>query len=318
MISRQVIWRYFGRGAVVSALCVLGQSCNLPANEGGSALLSNLVGPAGTAAKVALQMNSELRGLGIDGTSVLLKAKSTPSAYHVAVPEHSRKRVILLSREDEKRIGEAVIADMKAQGAFYSDATQEKRVRAIAQRVNAVLPEPFPLNIYLEKDEQVNASCLLDGSVFVTSGMLKTITDDQQLAAVLAHEYGHAAARHGSENVTKMLMQSAGSTFVSEALSASSNSSAGKAGTLIKAGYGLGSKYGVLLPYSRTMEHEADRLGALYMARAGYDPNAMVKVFELFQKMSPDSGIFSEFLSTHPMNQKRIDNVKLVITNEIR
>jgi len=317
MISGLVHWRRFGRIAVVGALCVLGQSCNLPMTEGGSTLLSNLVGQAGTAAKVALRMNAELNGLGIDGTSVLLKAKSTPAAFHVVVPEHSRKRVILLSREDEKRIGEAVIADMKAQGAFYSDATQEKRVRAIAQRVNAVLPEPFPLNIYLEKDEQVNASCLLDGSVFVTSGMLKTITDDQQLAAVLAHEYGHAAARHGSENVTKMLMQSAGSTLVSEALAASSGGG-GQAGTLLKAGYGLGSKYGVLLPYSRTMEFEADRLGALYMARAGYDPNAMVKVFELFQKMSPDSGIFSEFLSTHPMNQKRIDNVKLVIANEIR
>ena len=69
-------------------------------------------------------MNAELNGLGIDGTSVLLKAKSTPAAFHVVVPEHSRKRVILLSREDEKRIGEAVIADMN-QGAFYSDATQE-------------------------------------------------------------------------------------------------------------------------------------------------------------------------------------------------
>ena len=312
-----MIWQYFGRVAVIGAVCALGQSCTAPTTEGGNALLSHLVGQAGTAAKVALRMNLELRGLGIDGTSVLLKAKSTPSAFHVVVPEHNRKRVILLSREDEKRIGEAVIADMKAQGAFYSDATQEKRVRAIAQRVNSVLPEPFPLNIYLEKDEQVNASCLLDGSVFVTSGLLQTITDDQQLAAVLAHEYGHAAARHGSENVTKMLMQSAGSMYLSEALAASSGS-VGQAGTLLKAGYGLGSKYGVLLPYSRTMEFEADRLGALYMARAGYDPNAMVKVFELFQKMSPDSGIFSEFLSTHPMNQKRIDNVKLVIATEIR
>ncbi len=317
MISGLVHWRRFGRIAVVGALCVLGQSCTAPTTEGGNALLSHLVGQAGTAAKVALRMNLELRGLGIDGTSVLLKAKSTPSAFHVVVPEHSRKRVILLSREDEKRIGEAVIADMKAQGAFYSDAKQEKRVRTIAQRVNSVLPEPFPLNIYLERDEQVNASCLLDGSVFVTSGLLQTITDDQQLAAVLAHEYGHAAARHGSENVTKMLMQSAGSMYLAEALAASSGG-VGQAGTLLKAGYGLGSKYGVLLPYSRTMEHEADRLGALYMARAGYDPNAMVKVFELFQKMSPDSGIFSEFLSTHPMNQKRIDNVKLVIATEIR
>lgn len=317
MISGLVHWRRFGRVAVIGAVCALGQSCNTPMTEGGGALLSQVLGQSGsTAVKVALQMNSELNGLGIDGTSVLLKAKSTPAAFRVAVPEHSRKRVILLGREDEKRIGEAVIADMKTQGAFYSDATQEKRVRTIAQRVNAVLPEPFPLNIYLEKDEQVNASCLLDGSVFVTSGLLKTLTDDQQLAAVLAHEYGHAAARHGSENVTKMLMQSAGSVVVSEALATSGG--VGQAGTLLKAGYGLGSKYGVLLPYSRTMEFEADRLGALYMARAGYDPNAMVKVFELFQKMSPDSGIFSEFLSTHPMNQKRIDNVKLVIANEIR
>jgi len=317
MISRFVIWRCLSRAAVVGALCVVGQSCNLSSNEGGNALLGHLIGQAGTAAKVALRMNLELKSLGIDGTAVLLKAKSTPSAFHVVVPEHSRKRLILLGREDEKRIGEAVIADMKAQGAFYSDAKQEKRVREIAQRINAVLPEPFPLNIYLERDEQVNASCLLDGSVFVTSGLLNTLTDDQQLAAVLAHEYGHAAARHGSENVTKMLMQAAGSTLVSESLAASRDGG-GNAGVLLKAGYGLGSKYGVLLPYSRTMEHEADRLGALYMARAGYDPNAMVKVFELFQKMSPDSGIFSEFLSTHPMNQKRIDNVKLVIANEIR
>lgn len=302
---------------LAGVLGLLAVSCQGIFSDGGLTV-GSFASHVGMAAQVAMNMKGELNGLGIDTSTIMSRATTNPTALRVVVPEHSRKRLIVLSREDEKRIGEAVIAEMKAKNAFYTDAKQEKRVRAIAERVNAQLPEPLPLNLYLERDEQVNASCLLDGSVFVTSGLLKTITDDQQLAAVIAHEYGHAAARHGSENVTKMIMQEAGGMYMSEALSKATAAGSGQAGALLKAGYGLGSKYAVLLPYSRTMEHEADRLGALYMARAGYDPNAMVKVFELFQKMSPDSGIFSEFLSTHPMNQKRIDNVKLVIANEIR
>lgn len=315
MKSRMVNWRHFVRIVVIAAICVVGQSCT---TEVGNILMASFAEKAGTPGRVALQINNELQQLGIDGLALLLKVQASPSAFYVSVPEHdSRKRIILLDREDEKRIGDAVIAEMKTQGAFYNDAKQEKRVRKIAQRINKVLPEPLPLNIYLQKDEQVNAACLLDGSVFVTSGLLKAISDDHQLAAVLAHEYGHAMARHGSENVTKMLMQSAGESLLAQTLAARSDGG-GKAGVLIMASYGLGSKYGVLLPYSRTMEHEADRLGTLYMSRAGYDPNAMIKVFEMFQKISPDAGVFSEFLSTHPMNQKRIDNVRMVIANEIR
>ncbi|NMA45252.1 MAG: M48 family metallopeptidase [Lentisphaerae bacterium] len=316
MKNHMVIWRHFARVAVIAAICAVGQSCT---TEVGHILMAGFAEQAGTPGRVALQISNELQQLGIDGFALLLKVQATPSAFYVSVPEHEqgRKRIILLDREDERRIGDAVIAEMKTHGAFYNDAKQEKRVRKIAQRINKVLPEPLPLNIYLQKDEQVNAACLLDGSVFVTSGLLKAITDDQQLAAVLAHEYGHAVARHGSENVTKMLMQSAGETVIAETLAARSDGG-GKAGVLIMASYGLGSKYGVLLPYSRTMEYEADRLGTLYMARAGYDPNAMIKVFEMFQKMSPGDNVFSEFLSTHPMNQKRIDNVRLVIANEIR
>lgn len=265
------------------------------------------------ATKIALQLNSELGELGINGTDIIAEAGKNPAQFRVVVPEHPRKRFIVFSHEHERIIADAFLAEMKKQGKLYTNAADEARVRSIAEKIAAVLPEKTPVKVYLLKDEAVNAFCLIDGSVLVNSGLLKTLQDDNQLAAVIAHEYGHAAARHGAENLTKLMMKSAGVVYISEVAEKNEQDGKKTKGFLIKLGYGLGSEIGVLLPYHRTMEHEADKLGVLFMFKAGFDPHAMVDLLETFEKFSPDQDSLWNLLSTHPVNKKRIDHVKAVL-----
>lgn len=283
------------------------------AEPGKSSWLDRTKQGAALATKIALQLKSELEELGINSADIIAEAKKNPAQFRVAVPEHHRKRFIVFSREHERIIADAFLEEMKKQGKLYTNAADEARVRSIAEKITTVLPEKIPVKIYLVKDETVNAFCLIDGSVFVHSGLLRTLKDDNQLAAVIAHEYGHAAARHGAENLTKLMMKSAGAVYMSEV--AKKNEQAGKKtkGFLIKLGYGLGSEIGVFLPYQRTMEYEADKLGVLFMSKAGFDPHAMVDLFETFEKLSPDQDSPWNLLSTHPVHKKRIDHVKTVL-----
>jgi predicted Zn-dependent protease len=127
--------------------------------------------------------------------------------------------------------------------------------------------------------------------------------DEAGLATVIGHEVAHAVARHGAERMSHgMLVQLGGA-----GLSAALGSNAGASGDLIMQAYGLGSQLGVMLPYSRTQELEADELGLLYMARAGYDPRQAIGFWKRFAAYNAKrGGAPPEFLSTHPLDQRRI------------
>ncbi len=157
----------------------------------------------------------------------------------------------------------------------------------------------------LVESKEVNAWAMPGGKVVVYTGLLELAGTEDQLAAVMGHEIAHAVARHGNERMSQGLLTTMGGIALSQAV----RDRPAQTRELLLTSYGIGSTVGILLPYSRTQENEADRLGLIFMAMAGYDPNAAVTFWE---KMAAQKGGASvpEFLSTHPADQTRIQNIR--------
>ncbi len=157
----------------------------------------------------------------------------------------------------------------------------------------------------LIESPEVNAWCMPGGKVVVYSGILPVTQSEAGLAVVMGHEIAHAIAEHGNERMTQGLMTQLGGMALSEALA----NKPAETRALYMTAFGLGAQIGVLLPYSRTHESEADRLGLAFMAMAGYDPNEAVA---FWQRMAAgkSGGAPPEFLSTHPSDQTRIANIQ--------
>lgn len=157
----------------------------------------------------------------------------------------------------------------------------------------------------LVESNEVNAWCMPGGKVVVYSGILPITQDENGLAVVMGHEIAHAIAEHGNERMSQILLTQLGGLALSEALSSEPQ----RTRDLWLGVYGVGAQVGILLPYSRTHESEADKLGLIFMAMAGYDPNSAVGFWERMaaqkQGQSPP-----EFLSTHPSDKTRIEDIK--------
>lgn len=157
----------------------------------------------------------------------------------------------------------------------------------------------------LVEDKQVNAFCMPGGKVVVYTGILPVTKNEAGLATVMGHEIGHAIARHGNERMSQGLMAQMGGMALGAALSSRPQETQ----ELFMAAFGLGTQVGILLPYGRLQESEADRLGLIFMAMAGYDPRTAVS---FWQRMAAQSGKSAppEFLSTHPSHSTRIEDIK--------
>lgn len=150
----------------------------------------------------------------------------------------------------------------------------------------------------------VNAFCMPGGKVAFYSGIFPYTRDDDGVAAVMGHEIAHAIARHGNERVSQQLLIQTGLISLEVALSEKPQETR----NLIMAASGLGSQVGILLPFSRLHETEADKMGMVFMAMAGYDP---AKTIDFWKRMSSNGGAKPpEFLSTHPSDQRRIQDLQ--------
>jgi predicted Zn-dependent protease len=141
----------------------------------------------------------------------------------------------------------------------------------------------------------------------VYSGILPYTKDKNGLAVVISHEIAHAVARHGSERMSQQLLIQMGGMAMSEAVKNKPDQTKNIYNTV----FGLGAQVGVLLPYSREHEYEADKLGLIFMAMAGYDPNSAVEFWERMSSMGGQKP--PEFLSTHPSDASRIQKIKDVM-----
>jgi predicted Zn-dependent protease len=156
----------------------------------------------------------------------------------------------------------------------------------------------------LVASKEVNAWAMPGGKVTVYSGILPITRDEAGLAAVVGHEVAHVIAKHGNERMSQQLVTQMGG----QALSAVVASQPETAQALYMKVFGVGTQVGVMLPYSRLQEKEADHLGLIFMAMAGYDPHAAVDVW---QRMAQQGGAgVPEFLSTHPADQTRIRQIQ--------
>jgi predicted Zn-dependent protease len=142
------------------------------------------------------------------------------------------------------------------------------------------------------------------GKVVFYEGILPICRDENGIAVVMGHEVAHAIAEHGNERMSQGLLAQLGGVALSEALKEKPQLTQ----QLWMTAYGLGAQVGVLLPFSRTQESEADRLGLIFMSIAGYNPNGSV---EFWQRMAQQGGAQPpEFLSTHPAHETRINDIK--------
>jgi predicted Zn-dependent protease len=156
------------------------------------------------------------------------------------------------------------------------------------------------------KSDQVNAFCLPNGNIVFYEGIMKITNTPDLVAVVMGHEIAHALAKHGNERMSQEVLVGA----AGQAISAYLGSESQKTQMIFGLAFGVGTQLGVLLPYSRKHEYEADRLGLIIMAMAGYDINVAPGFWE---KMSAGGNSKLEFFSTHPSDANRIAQIKKVL-----
>jgi predicted Zn-dependent protease len=164
--------------------------------------------------------------------------------------------------------------------------------------------EGYDWEFNLVESDQVNAWCMPGGKVVVYTGILPVTQDESGLAVVMGHEIAHAIAEHGNERMSQGMLQQLGGVALTVALKDEPETTR----NLFLTAYGVGTTVGIMLPYSRTHESEADHLGLIFMAMAGYDPHAAP---EFWKRMAAgkQGGSPPEFLSTHPSDQTRIEDI---------
>jgi predicted Zn-dependent protease len=164
----------------------------------------------------------------------------------------------------------------------------------------------------IKNDTTQNAWCMPGGKVVVYSGLLPVTKDENGLAVVLSHEIAHAVARHGNERMSQELVVQLGGIALSEAV----KDKPAETQTIFNSAYGVGSQLGVMLPYSRKHELEADKLGLIFMAMAGYDPSTAVPFWERMSALGNSAPL--ELLSTHPSDARRIEEIKKALPEAMK
>lgn len=158
--------------------------------------------------------------------------------------------------------------------------------------------------VNLVENDAVNAFCLPGGKIVVYTGILPVAKNETGVAVVVGHEIAHVIAKHGNERMSQLMLKNAGADLLGRMITRQP----AQTQTMIMTAYGLGAQVGAILPYSRMHELEADRLGMIIMAKAGYDPNEAVSFWERMNKTS--TAQIPQFLSTHPTSDKRIEQMR--------
>ena len=207
--------------------------------------------------------------------------------------------------------------DVLSKSTLSKDAVSSQKVTAVGQKI-AASAETFMKENGMEKDlasykwefnliedpKTVNAFCMPGGKIVVYTGILPVAQDENGLATVMSHEVAHALANHGGERMSQELIVQAGGMGLAQL----TKSKPALAQQILMQAYGTGTQYGILLPYSRSHESEADHIGLILMARAGFDPKSAVAFWE---RMSALGGAKPpELLSTHPADSRRVADIQ--------
>ena len=222
------------------------------------------------------------------------------------VPVTNRTQFILLPQAFEMQLGASAYVNLLETEKVSKNKHYARTVTRVGQRIAAVSHTPdlrWQYTVF-DNDKQVNAFALPGGKIGVYTGMMPVAKTEAGLATVMAHEVAHATARHGGERLTLGILLELGSAALAAAMKKKDEETTGR----VLAAYGVGTALVVALPFSRKQESEADRIGLIYMAKAGYDPREAIPFWE--RMGAAGRGAPPEFLSTHPGYRTRIKNIR--------
>ncbi len=228
------------------------------------------------------------------------------SAACATAPYTGRRQLMLTSASQENSLGFQSFAEIRKKYPVSTDARLNAMVQRVGERVAAAAERPdFRWEFVVFQDKMANAFCLPGGKVGIFTGIEKYTKDEAGMATVVAHEVAHAILRHSGERLSQSMMAQMGAVGLSVGMAGASPYLA----QAVQQAYGLGATVGVLLPYSRTQEYEADRVGLIMMAKAGYDPEAAVGFWQRMMTAQKGKG-GPEFLSTHPTDSRRLAEIE--------
>ncbi|MEX2220506.1 MAG: M48 family metallopeptidase [Candidatus Rokuibacteriota bacterium] len=235
---------------------------------------------------------------------LLLVLASVPLGCET-VPYTGRRQIQLVSAGEEAQMGVQSFQQIVGKATLSTDAQVNAMVQRVGSRIAAVTDLPYQWEFrVIQDDKQANAFALPGGKVAVYTGMLSVTRDEPGLAAVLAHEIAHVLARHGGERLSQQM----GVQTATQVLAGMASSNPATV-QLVGAARGAGASVGLLLPWGRAQESEADQVGLILMAKAGYEPHAALglwkRMAEAAQGQRP-----AEFLSTHPSEATRIQQIE--------
>ena len=233
-----------------------------------------------------------------------------------SVPLTGRKQVLLVSDQEVLSSSLTQYNDYIKKAPRSFDKKKNAMVTRVGKRIAAATEQylrengmadeikNFAWEFNLVQDKQVNAFCMPGGKIVVYEGLLPLVSSDDELAVVIGHEVGHAVAKHSNERLSQQMMTQYGAAILGAAVK---NKSVAVQNVATKV-YGIGAQYGVMLPFSRKHESEADYMGLVFMTIAGYNPDVALN---FWKKMSAGkNGTPPEFMSTHPSDATRISDIQ--------
>jgi predicted Zn-dependent protease len=244
-----------------------------------------------------------------------LLAAATLLVACATVPVTGRKQLSMISDGEMQAMSYQQYAEVIAQSKLSDDAEATAMIKRCGQRIQRAVEQYFAeegigdhLHGYqwefnLIESDQVNAWCMPGGKVAFYTGILPVCQDELGVAVVMGHEVAHAIAEHGAERMSQGLLTQMGGMALSEAV----KNEPEQTQALWMTAFAVGAQYGAMLPYSRLHESEADHMGLIFMAMAGYDPRAAPEFWERMAALGGEKP--PELLSTHPSDETRIRNL---------
>ncbi|HKK19717.1 MAG TPA: M48 family metallopeptidase [Opitutales bacterium] len=233
------------------------------------------------------------------------------------VPQTGRSALHLVSPDALASTAAAQFGEIKQKTPISRDPKLNAMVQRVGDRIAYVAGPDLPnanWEFVVFDDDQINAFAMPGGKVAVYSGLFKVVQSEADLAIVMGHEIAHVVAGHSAERVSQQMLAAGGALALQIGVNQSELSSSEK--QLLMAAYGAGATVGVILPYSRLHESEADEIGLIYAAKAGYDPRAAIPFWQRMEAQK--SGSPPEFLSTHPSDSTRMRKLNAIMPRAVQ
>lgn len=237
-------------------------------------------------------------------------------------PLTGKPAFMLLTVDEEIQLGREAGPEIEKEfGGRYDDPVIDRYVQTVGRKLAAVALEssfPYQYTFTVLDSDVINAFALPGGPVYVTRGLLMELSDESQLAGVLGHECTHIAAQHSAKRISSQL----GAGFILSVLSSAAGGGGESAGSTTSGGNAVEGLAQIVaglvsLKYSRDDETEADTYGVDFMVRAGYQPEGLVRVMQMFEEKEQEAGAGGfEFLRTHPNPGNRIENIRGIISDK--